>query len=439
MNYSSLLPYVLILLPASSVISYRWKIKEYSLIAGIVNIFITFLIFFNIPYKNFFFIDNTTIIFLFMVNSIYVLSILYSFYYLNDKQDTGIFYTLMGFFVSAMIFSLEINNYGLEWVGIEATTATSAILIMQEKSDNSIEATWRYIIIVSAGVTFAFFSVILINYSMNSLIINQDISRGSSSPVVIIAIGIALLGFGTKVGVFPVHTWLPDAHSEAPSPVSAMFSGVLLPVALYVLYRFYEIHPLVGLYSTVAIISLAAATIFLGSQIYYKRMFAYSTMENMAVALLGISIGGYGLMGAFVLILAHSFGKSGAFFSSGSIMKSYMTRKIDEIGGLYRTMPITSLGLIFSSFAVTGSPPFGIFVGEILIMSQLFFLKMYVQLVVVTLLLLLSFLSVNKRVSSMVFEQKDKKIAENVNLGLISLISATISLLIGIIFIIMVI
>ncbi|MGP6220699.1 proton-conducting transporter transmembrane domain-containing protein [Caldiplasma sukawensis] len=439
MNYSYILPYFLILLPATSVISYRWKIKEHSLIAGILNIFITFLIFLNLPYKNLFFIDHTTIIFLFMVNSIYVLSLLYSFYYMKDNQDTTIFYTLMGFFVSAMIFSLEINNYGLEWVGIEATTVTSALLIMQEKSENSIEATWRYIIIVSAGVTFAFFSVILINYSMNSLIITQDISRGSSSPIVIVAIGIALLGFGTKVGVFPVHTWLPDAHSEAPSPVSAMFSGVLLPVALYVLYRFYEIHPLVELYSTVAIISLAAATIFLGSQIYYKRMFAYSTMENMSLALLGISIGGYGIIGAFVLILAHSFGKSGAFFSSGSIMRSYGTKKMDEIGGLYRKMPITSIALIMSSFAVTGSPPFGIFVGEILIMSQLNFLKMYVQLAIVGLLLALSFISVNRKVSGMVFEQKDAKISENVNMGIIGVISASISLLIGIIYIIMVI
>ncbi|MEM4086623.1 MAG: proton-conducting transporter membrane subunit, partial [Saccharolobus sp.] len=131
-----------------------------------------------------------------------------------------------------MIFSIIINNYGLMWVGVELTTVTSALLITTEFSETSLESTWRYIIVVSAGVTIALFSVILIYSQYHTLTITQILSQKTDNLVIRAAVGLALIGFGTKVGVFPMYTWLPDAHSEAPSPVSALFSGVLLPVAL---------------------------------------------------------------------------------------------------------------------------------------------------------------------------------------------------------------
>ena len=297
-----------------------------------------------------------------------------------------------------------VNNYGFMWVGIETTTISSALLLITEKSDTSLEATWRYIIIVSAGVTFAFISVILIYYSFHTLTVTTIIYSGVKDTVAVrLAVGIALVGFGTKVGVFPVHTWLPDAHSEAPSPVSAMFSGVLLPVALYVLYRIYEIFPLRELFVWAGTISVLFAAIFLGYQRNYKRMFAYSTMENMNIALIGLSTFTYfGMIGSLLLLLSHSFGKAGAFYSSGNIYKMSDTKNIADIGGLINNR-MSSVSLLLSSFAVTGTPPYGTFFGEFLILYSVFQIHFYAQFIIIVLSLFLAFVSINFNVSLILY------------------------------------
>ncbi|EQD41714.1 hydrogenase 4 subunit F, partial [mine drainage metagenome] len=214
-------------------------------------------------------------VFIFMITSIYLLSSIYSLKYISDRNATGVkqptYYLLMNLFAISMLFSAQVNNYGLMWVGIEATTISSALLIMTEKSEESLEATWRYIILVSAGVTFAFISVILIYYSFGTLTVSTILDAGTRNTLFVrVAVSIALVGFGTKIGVFPVHTWLPDAHSEAPSPISAMFSGVLLPTALYVLYRIFQIDPLTPIFIWFGTFSIVAASLFLGYQAKYK-------------------------------------------------------------------------------------------------------------------------------------------------------------------------
>ncbi len=163
-----------------------------------------------------------------------------------------------------------------------------------------------------------------------------------------------------------MHTWLPDAHSEGPAPVSAMFSGVLLPTALYVLYRIYEIYPMPEIFVWAGTVSVLFAALFLTYQHNYKRMFAYSTMENMNMALIGIGTGTYaGLVGSLVLLLAHSFGKAGAFYSTGEIMKISGTKDINNISGFMKNK-IVSSSLLISSFAVTGTPPYGTFLENFL-------------------------------------------------------------------------
>lgn len=413
--------------------------KTFIALGGVASVGISLLLLMGLDVSGLFYIDFTTWVFIIMVASIHLLSTLYAIRYfrgmsLGIREST--FYLLLSLFTTSMFFSLVINNIGLMWVGIEATTITSSLLLIAEKTESSLEATWRYLVIVSAGVTFAFFSVILIYYSLGTLSLSAILSHEThASPVLGLAVAIALMGFGTKVGVFPVHTWLPDAHSESPAPVSAMFSGVLLPTALYVLYRIYEIDPIPSLYIWAGVVSVAAASIFLGYQTRYKRMFAYSTMENMNLALIGLAIGGTaGVMGALLLLVSHSFGKAGAFYTSGSIMKSSGVKKIAEVNGLWKGMPASSASLLLSSLAVTGAPPFGTFFGEFLIFYSMIAQHLYAQLVIVVFFVVTAFISINQNVSRMIFRgESSVKEADRV-MPVISLTAAVIPILIGLVF-----
>ncbi len=436
----NLIPLIIIILPGLANIFYRVNIKLAGLVSASITVLLSLLLYLQLPLEGLFYVDRITWVFLVMVSSVYLLSTLYSWEYVSSIKNRGIsqnnYYLLLNFFTSSMFFSLVMNNYGFMWVGIEATTISSALLLITEKSDVSLEATWRYIILVSAGVTFAFISIILIYYHFGTLNVYTILhSGGSASLVIKIAVSIALVGFGTKVGVFPVHTWLPDAHSEAPSPVSAMFSGVLLPVALYVLYRIYEISPFPQLYTWFAVISIAAASLFLAYQRKYKRMFAYSTMENMNLALFGFALGGVGVVGALLLLVSHSFGKAGAFYSSGNILKSSEKRDIAQINGIWKGMRYTSSSLLLSSLAVTGTPPFGTFVGEFIILYAAVSSHALLQFGIVLFFLMAAFINVNYNVTRMIFRGSGDLKEPGKIMPMVSLISSTIPLVIGVVII----
>ena len=434
------IPLIIIILPGIANIFYRVNIKLAGLVSASLTVALSLLLYIQLPLHGLFYIDRITWVFLVMVASVYLLSTLYSWEYVRSIKNRGIsqnnYYLLLNFFTASMFFSLVMNNYGFMWVGIEATTISSALLLITEKSDVSLEATWRYIILVSAGVTFAFISIILIYYHFGTLDVYTILHRGGSASVAIkIAVAVALVGFGTKVGVFPVHTWLPDAHSEAPSPVSAMFSGVLLPVALYVLYRIYEISPFPQLYTWFAVISIAAASLFLAYQRKYKRMFAYSTMENMNLALFGLALGGVGVIGALLLLVSHSFGKAGAFYSSGNILKSSDKRDISQINGIWKGMPYTSSSLLLSSLAVTGTPPFGTFVGEFIILYAAVLTHAFLQFGIVLFFLMAAFISVNYNITGMIFRGSSDLKEPGKVMPMISLVSSIIPLIIGVVII----
>jgi len=441
MILGQLLAVLIILIPGAAGILYRTSIKQASIIGGAVDLAIAGIMYFIRPQVGFFFIQNSTMVFIVMVLAVYLLSTVYSTRYLKGVEVMGIseptYYLLLNLFTVSMLFSLEVNNYGLMWVGIEATTISSALLLITEKTETSLEATWRYIVIVSAGVTFAFISIILIYYTLGTLSVSAAIASHVHSRIMVLAVSLALIGFGTKVGVFPVHTWLPDAHSEAPSPVSAMFSGVLLPTALYVLYRVYEIEPVRDLYVWFAVISIVAASIFLGYQVRYKRMFAYSTMENMNLALLGIAAGGpLGITGALLLLLSHSFGKAGAFYSSGNVLRFTGKKKIAEISGMSTSMPYTSASLLMSSLAVTGAPPFGTFFGEFLILADILSLHMYAQFIIVIIFLAAAFISMNYNVTGMIFSGNQPNVEKDRLMPALSMLSAVLPLFIGIFYLV---
>ncbi|ABP95585.1 NADH/Ubiquinone/plastoquinone (complex I) [Metallosphaera sedula] len=381
-----------------------------------------------LPIVSQFYVSNLTWYFLVMVAGVYLLSSIYSLFYVEKRgvQERNYYYFL-NLFAASMLFTLSVNNLGLMWVGLEATTISSVLLVTFEGTSTALEAGWRYLLLVSSGVTFAFISVILFYFGLHTLTISE-VLYPHFSPLFSLASAIALLGFGTKAGVFPVNTWLPDAHSEAPSPVSALFSGVLLPVSIYILHTIFIIAPLPGLYSWLATISILISSIMMASQRYYKRLFAYSTIENMNFALLGVAVNS--LTGLVILLVTHAFAKAGAFYASGSLLKSQGTKEINE-HGLYGS-PLLASSLILSSLAVTGAPPFGNFIGEFLILSSVLKHGLVPQFWIVIISLIISFVCVNYHVSRMIF--KGKPFRERYKaLSIIAIISALISLIVGVV------
>ncbi len=440
---SYIILFIIIALPLLAEVGYLFKSMHTSTItSAILMLALVLILHGSLPIVGIFYVTNITWVFILMVASIYMLSAIFSYDYLRERtirMNLDYFYALMNLFATTMLFSLMINNYALMWAGIEATTITSALLIMTEQTPISVEATWRYLIIVSVGLVFAFFSIILIYYNFHTLTVSQILSiPGRSSDLAAITVGIGLVGLGTKLGIFPMHTWLPDVHSEAPAPISALFSGVLLPVALYILYLIYQIYPLKTLYMIFAIATIISASIFITYQKNYKRMFAYSSMENMGIALLGLSIGGYGILGALAVLIAHSFGKAGAFYSSGNVLHATGERNISKVTGLSRDMKFTSSAMLLSSLAVTGAPPFGVFVGEFFIFLQMLKLHLYLEFAVVLFFIMVAFISVSFNVTKMLFGYSGHYSEPNIVLKLLPLTSALISLIIGIVLIVVV-
>jgi hydrogenase-4 component F len=437
MTAGTLISILLLLIPGIASVFYFRNIRTATVAAASADVVLSALLFWIMPPQGFFFVDRTTDVFIFMITSIYLLSSIYSIKYITGQNATGLkqptYYLLLNLFAVSMLFSAQINNYGLMWVGIEATTISSALLIMTEKSEESLEATWRYIIIVSAGVTFAFISIILIYYSFGTLTVSTILSAGRSNTLFVrVAVSIALIGFGTKVGIFPVHTWLPDAHSEAPAPVSAMFSGVLLPTALYVLYRIFQIDPITSLFIWFGTISIVAASLFLGYQARYKRMFAYSTMENMNLALIGIAtMNPLGIAGALYLLISHSFSKAGAFYASGNILRSTGTKDVASVKGIAKEMPVTSAALLMSSLGVSGTPPFGAFFGEILILYSMVLVNAIPEFIIVVIFLVFAFLGININVSRMIFGSPGDNSEPGRLMPAISIVASIIPLAIG--------
>jgi hydrogenase-4 component F len=430
----------LIAAPALFSVSYfSSHFRSFGIVAGVIAVSLSAAVYlFQISAEGIYLIDPLTRYLLITISSIYLFSIVFGLGYhhkMGESANLKLHLSLMDIFASTMLFSVSINNYGLLWFGIESTTVSSALLLVIEREPLKIEAAWRYIILVSAGLTISLISVIVMYYAFHTLTISQIlVNHGSIGILTDIAAGSALIGYGTKIGLFPMHTWLPDAHSEAPSEISAMFSGVLLPVAVYALYRVYQVTAdprVTDLFLFVAVLTVLFAAFMLPSQRFYKRMFAYSTMENMGVIVIGFIIGGPAIIGAIILLVSHAFGKSGAFYSSGNILETFGTKKISEISSLRSKMPQTSASLILSSLAVTGTPPFGTFLGEFIILLTLYSDGYILPFSLIVVALFVSFASVNYHVSRMVFYGKDSERSEvSVQQRVIAVLSSVIPLLI---------
>jgi hydrogenase-4 component F len=280
-----------------------------------------------------------------------------------------------------MLFAVTSNNVGFMWIAVEATTITSAMLIPLHVTKASVEASWKYILIGSIGIALAFGGTVLGYFDFVNLVgrqetaLNWTVLRASAPQlhpeVIQLAFVFILIGYGTKAGLAPMHTWLPDAHSEAPSPLSAMMSGVLLAVALYAVIRWEAVVNAAvgtgftdGLYIALGVLSIAIAAFSLVIQRNYKRMLAYSSIEHTGLICVGLALGPLGTFAAMLHLLNHALAKSMMFFLAGRVLHRYGTTEIGRVSGLLKVMPWTGGLFAAGVLAVIGLPPFGLFISE---------------------------------------------------------------------------
>ncbi|PRZ46784.1 hydrogenase-4 component F [Paraburkholderia fungorum] len=295
------------------------------------------------------------------------------------------FYALFALFAATMVCGPLMNNIGVYWIAIELTTLVSTFLVGFEKGQEAIEAAWKYIIVVSAGISLALLGTVLF-YWAGSLVIGPtyditwDALRHAApqmNPALTqMAFLLVLVGYGTKAGLAPMHTWLPDAHSEGPAPVSAMLSGALLNTAMLGVARFLTITDAASsslLPRTVLVgfgaFSLFVAALFIVRQRGIKRLMAYSSVEHMGVLAMGFGFGGPLAIAAVLYhMLNHSLNKSLMFFGAGNVMRLFGTKDIDEIRGVWTRFPVTGSLWLAGAVAITGAPPFGLFLSEFTLM-----------------------------------------------------------------------
>ena len=294
-----------------------------------------------------------------------------------------LFYALFQLFVFTMLLAVTTENLGVMWVAVEGTTLATVFLVNLHDNPMGLEAAYKYLIISSVGIALAFMGTVLMYYAAASHVGEIGlrwtsllaIAKMLDPKIVKLAFGFILIGYGTKAGLAPMHTWLPDAHSEAPAPISAMMSGVLLNVGLYAVMRFKTITDIAikpefasTWLTRFGLLSLGLAAAFLISQRSYKRMLAYSSVEHTGIVALGLGFGGYwGVIGALLHMLNHALSKSMLFILSGNILLKYKTTEIRGVRGLLKIAPWTGTAFLCGILALVGLPPFGPFISEFII------------------------------------------------------------------------
>ncbi|GIH21459.1 proton-conducting transporter transmembrane domain-containing protein [Rugosimonospora africana] len=290
---------------------------------------------------------------------------------------------LLHLFIAAMATAVLAGNLGVLWVAIEATTIVTAFLVGHHRTRPALEAAWKYVVICSAAIVIAFLGLVLLYYAARHAGLDGQQALDWAAltghahqldpAVTRIAVGLAVIGFGAKAGLIPLHAWLPDAHSQAPAPVSALMSGVLLPVAFYAVLRVKAVaDPALGagylriLLVILALATLALAALLLIGQHDYKRMLAYSSMEHMGLIALAAAIGTRLAIAALLLQMAgHGLAKTVAFLSSGHILHRHVSSKIVDVRALAGRMPLLAGLFGLAIAALLGFPPAAIFASEL--------------------------------------------------------------------------
>ncbi|MGX6999044.1 hydrogenase 4 subunit F [Caballeronia sp. KNU42] len=358
---------------------------------------------------------------------VYCLASIYAVGYMRllaeERERLPNFYALFALFAATMICGPVMNNIGVYWIAIELTTLVSTFLVGFERGREAIEAAWKYIIVVSAGISLALLGTVLF-YWAGSLVIGPtydmtwDALRHAApqmSPALTqMAFLLVLVGYGTKAGLAPMHTWLPDAHSEGPAPVSAMLSGALLNTAMLGIARFLTITDAASsslLPRTVLVafgaFSLFVAALFIVKQQGIKRLMAYSSVEHMGVLALGFGFGGPLAIAAVLYhMLNHSLNKSLMFFGAGNVMRVFGTKDMGEIRNVWTRFPVTGALWLAGAVAITGAPPFGLFLSELTLMRAGIASSNAWAVIVMLLLLIVIFIGFLNHFRAMYFDAK---------------------------------
>jgi hydrogenase-4 component F len=328
-------------------------------------------------------------------------------------------------FMFTMLLALLTNNLGLLWVAMEAATLSTVLLVSLYRTPASLEAAWKYFILCGVGLAQALFGTILLYFAAEKVLgaegttallwTHLDAVKGQLEPTVLsLAFVFLLVGYGTKVGLAPLHNWLPDAHAEGPTPVSAVLSGLLLNVALYAVVRC-KILVEGAMHSGIAgrlmmgfgLLSVVLAAFFLWRQRDIKRLFGYSSIEHMGIITFAFGMGGpVANFAALLHMTVHSLTKSAIFFAVGHAAQKAGTQVMDDIRGLMVISPTIGWGLMTATLAILGMPPFGVFASEFLILTTA--MKEHAWATPILLLALgIAFAAIFTRVQSMVFGETD--------------------------------
>jgi hydrogenase-4 component F len=338
----------------------------------------------------------------------------------SDAAQTRRLRIYMSAFAFTMLLAVTVQNVALMWVAIEATTIASALAIPLHPTKASVEASWKYLLVCSVGIALAFAGTILAYFDFVSTAgevpgaLNWTVLRTAAPSLhpqlLQLAFAFVVVGYGTKAGLAPMHTWLPDAHSEAPSPLSAMMSGVLLAVAMYAIARWKSVvdasvDPAFtnGLLIGFGLLSVAIGSLSLVIQRHYKRMLAYSSVEHMGLVAIGLALGPFGAFAAWLHVINHAVAKSASFLLAGRILRRYDTTEIDRVTGLLRVMPYTGVCFAAGVLALVGLPPFGLFVSEFLLIQAAVAERRLWLAAVILALLLIAFISLVAHLNRMLY------------------------------------
>ncbi|MBS1200912.1 MAG: formate hydrogenlyase subunit 3/multisubunit Na+/H+ antiporter, MnhD subunit [Proteobacteria bacterium] len=299
-----------------------------------------------------------------------------------------LFHSMYQLFNATMLIALTTNNLGLLWVAMEAATLSTVLLVTLYRTPASLEAGWKYFILCGVGIAQALFGTILLYFAAEKVLGSEGVSallwthlngvKDQLEPAVLgLAFVFLLVGYGTKVGLAPLHNWLPDAHAEGPTPISAVLSGLLLNVAIYAVVRC-KVLVEGALDSTLpsrmlmgfGLFSVVLAAFLLWRQRDIKRLFAYSSIEHMGIITFAFGMGGaVANFAALLHMTVHSLTKSAIFFAVGHAAQKAGTQVMDDIRGLITISPTVGWGLMIGSLAILGVPPFGVFASEFLILT----------------------------------------------------------------------
>jgi len=342
-----------------------------------------------------FYIDSLNVFLVALTAFVGLTTAIFSRPYMQVERDHGkmtpprlrLYHSMYQLFTFTMLLALTTNNLGIVWVAMEAATLTTVLLVSVYRTAASLEAAWKYFILCGVGIAQALFGTVLLYMAAEKVIgaeggallwTNLDAVKQQLDPnIITLAFAFLFIGYGTKVGLVPLHNWLPDAHAEGPTPVSAVLSGLLLNVALYAVLRCKMLtdaalgsHLTGYLMMGFGLLSVVAAVFFVIRQRDIKRMFAYSSIEHMGLMTFAFGMGGPIASYAGLLhMTVHSLVKSAIFFAVGHAAQKAGTQIMDDIRGLVRVSPTVGWGLMLGALAILGMPPFGVFASEFLIVT----------------------------------------------------------------------